>query len=90
MGRAIPSELDTHTAAGIAAQTDVLLPTPVLLINATFPVLRSRVGRIQAFIWGASTSVLLRVELQTAMLDINWAPPQLLALADSTGVRYDA
>ena len=52
LGRAIPSQVDTRTAAGIAAQADVLLPTPVLLINATFPVLRSRVGRIQAFIWG--------------------------------------
>lgn len=88
LGRAIPSQVDTRTAAGIAAQADVLLPTPVLLINATFPVLRSRVGRIQAFIWGELTSVLLRAELQTAMLDIGWAPPRLTRLAESTGARY--
>lgn len=85
LGRAIPSQLDTRTAADIAAQADVLLPTPVLLINATLPVLRSRVSRIQAFKWVESTSVLLRAELRTVTLDIGWAPAELTRLAEGAG-----
>jgi hypothetical protein len=64
----------------MASQPGVRLPSPVVLIQATQPILRSRVGRLEAFWWDSGRRLLRGARLVTLSLDMSWANPELLGL----------
>jgi integrative and conjugative element protein (TIGR02256 family) len=81
-GRAAPSPRDTATAAGMANEAEVRLPSPVLLIKATLPVLRSRVGLLSAFRWDRAKSSPERCLLITHSIDMSWANDRMRHLVE--------
>lgn len=78
-GRANPSHRDASTAADMANEAEVQLPSPVLLIKATLPMLRSRVGPLSAFRWDRAKKSLEPWMIVTHSIDTSWASDRLPA-----------
>ena len=82
-GRAAPSHRDTSTAAGMANEVEVQLPSLLLLIKATMPVLRSRVGLLSAFRWDQTKSSLEQWAILIHVIDISWGSDRLRHLVET-------
>jgi integrative and conjugative element protein (TIGR02256 family) len=64
-GAAIPSSFDTHTAAEIAGEDDVLLARPLVLIQATSPKRRgAEIAELAAWRWSQDGERLVREPLE--------------------------
>jgi integrative and conjugative element protein (TIGR02256 family) len=88
-GRPEPSRRDTLTVRQIARQAEVGLPEPVLLIHATLPLLRSRVGRLAAFRWNPLIAELRPTAIVTAPVALRWASDRLRTLLGCGGTQLE-
>ena len=71
----VPSALDTDTVAGLAAQEDLLLPRPLLLILSTTGCSRTvQPKELRAWVWDPSHSALRVVELLPVELPERYCP----------------
>jgi proteasome lid subunit RPN8/RPN11 len=74
-GAAVPSYRDTQTAAEIAAEADVLLASPLVIIQATRPRLRgAELGEVAAWRWDPAVDQMGRVALEPVELEERWCP----------------
>jgi integrative and conjugative element protein (TIGR02256 family) len=74
-GAAAPSYRDTQTAAEIAAEADVLLPSPLVIIQATRPRLRgAELAELAAWRWDPAINQMVCVALEPVELEERWCP----------------
>lgn len=74
-GAAVPSSRDTATAAEIAAEEEVLLPQPLVIIQATRPRVRGAVlAELAAWRWNPDASRMVRETLEVVDLAERWCP----------------
>jgi integrative and conjugative element protein (TIGR02256 family) len=72
---AIPSGTDTRTAASMSAQTDLLLPCPLLLIQATRGYRATiKAGELVAWRWDDHTKDLRRTRIEAVDLEERYCP----------------
>jgi integrative and conjugative element protein (TIGR02256 family) len=74
-GAAVPSSRDTETAAEIAVEGEVLLPRPLVIIQATSPRARgARLGELAAWRWDPGAGEMVREKLESVHLGARWCP----------------
>ncbi|HXW58492.1 MAG TPA: Mov34/MPN/PAD-1 family protein [Solirubrobacteraceae bacterium] len=74
-GAAVPSSRDTATAAEIAAEAEVLLPRPLVIIQATRPRVRGAgLAELAAWRWDPGASEMVREALESVDLEERWCP----------------
>jgi len=74
-GVAVPSGRDTQTAAEIAGHAEVLLPSPLLIIQATRPKVRgSELAELAAWRWDAAGELMLLEPIEPIELEERWCP----------------
>jgi integrative and conjugative element protein (TIGR02256 family) len=75
-GIAIPSATDTRTAAAMSAQADLILPRPLLLIQATRGYRATvKPDELVAWRWDDDANELQRTPIETADLEERYCPP---------------
>ena len=74
-GGALPSVRDTETVAEIAAEADVSLPQPLVIIQATRPRVRcADLADLAAWRWDPATRQLARQAVKSVGLSERWCP----------------
>lgn len=82
-GAAVPSYRDTQTAAEIAADADVLLASPLVIIQATWPRLRgAELRELAAWRWDPAVNQMGSVALEPVELEERWCPVVAMPAGD--------